>query len=359
MYDFFGVVMNRCNNLYFDQVKFYHTLGMSIGGTLCEDVYINGLCISPKPNTNRLMTATADGFHPSLFRGEIIVTNSLFEQSHDDSFNVKNAYQDAVSIQPTRVFYNPSSNIYVEAGDVIEIYRSSDFEFMGEYTVKEVDEKKNCYIIEGYIEEKYSSNHSYRICNVSKGASVKISNTLIGNKRNRGMLLQTRNIEISNCTFMNIVHGSINVLSVHDSFMEGHMPGDVVIKNCKFINNNWPDVYVYTWGSGGQDSVSRGVIKNITDENNFFAGQSGIAVSFWGVGESQIKNNLFAFLNYPNAISIAHSKDVTVADNLLVDTDEKTVCALDYNNISAIKQRNTECVVAEVQDVIYGEQKIR
>jgi len=353
MYDHFGMHMTSCENLYLEQFNIYHTMGMSIGGSLCENVYFNGLRISPKPNTSRLMTATADGFHPYLFRGEIVVTNSIFEQSHDDSFNIKNAYQDAVSIQPTKVFFNPSTNIYVEAGDVIEIYRSSDLALMGEYTVKEVDEKNSCYIIDGYIDKKYSDSYTYRIANVSKGASVKIHNSLIGNKRNRGMLLQTRNIEISNCTFMNIVHGAINIHSVHDEFMEGYMPANVTVKNCKFLSNNWPNVSVFTWGSDGQNSVSKGAIKNITVENNFFTGQTDIALSLWGAGESEIKNNLFAFLNFPNAISISHSKNITVTDNLLVDIEDKEVCVFDYNNTSAIRQTDTECVVIEKPDIIY------
>lgn len=318
MYDYFGIYMMDCSNVYMEQANIYHTMGMAFGGSVCENVYLNGFRLSPNPDSAKLMTATADGFHPVQFKGEIVVTNSIFEFSHDDSFNVKNAYQDLRAVQPKKIFYNPSIDILVEPGDTIEVYRYTDFYLMGTYKVSAVDKKQNCYIIDGRVNESYPDTVGYRICNASKSASLKIHNTFIGNKRNRGMLLQTRNVEISNCTFMNIIHGPIQIFSVYNEFMEGMMPRDVVVKDNKFINNYAIDVNVFVWGSSG---TAQGVLKNVTTQNNFFYGSFNESIAYSGVGNSSIIGNLVAYsrATYTPA-TLSQSAGVTVANNVVADS---------------------------------------
>jgi hypothetical protein len=110
---------------------------------------------------------------------------------------------------------------------------------MGSYKITDIDEKSACYIIGGGVNaNSYSESETYLICNTSKYAKLTIHNCFIGNKRNRGMLLQTREIEVSNCTFANILHGPMQIFSVRNEFKEGMMPKDVTIKNNKYININ-------------------------------------------------------------------------------------------------------------------------
>ena len=308
MYEYFGFYATTCEDVYLEGVNLYQTGGMAIGASYCHNIYIDHLNLSPKPGSAGLMTATADGFHPVMTTGEIRVTNSIFELSHDDSMNVKCAYQTAVSNLPKQIYYNPNTDILVRPGDVLDIYRVSDFHSFGSYTVVSVDTVNRCYYVAERITDDISGCY---IANGTNCASLYIHNCFFGNKRNRGMLLQTRNMEVSNCTFMNIIHGPIQVESVGDSFTEGIMPRDVVIRNNKFINNYCEDVHVFTWGTSG--ATTPGSIKNVEIYNNIFVSSHSYPISFRGAGDSSAHNNLL----YQTAsdINIVYSSNVTTSNN--------------------------------------------
>jgi hypothetical protein len=245
-------------------------------------------------------------------------------------------------------------DLLVEPGDTIELYRYSDFKLMGAYKVAAVDEKNACYIIDGRISESYPDTQNYRICNPSKAAKLKVHNSIIGNKRNRGMLLQTRNIEIPNCTFMNIVHGPLQIFSVYNEFMEGIMPRDVVVKDCKFLNNCGVDVNVFVWGRNG--GIAQGVLKNVRTENNFFYGSVDDTIIYSGAGNCSIKNNLIAYSKKSRPVNIQYSSTITASDNVVVDISQKSLCNLGNGNSGITQNSNTSTVLSK-PTIIYDSRK--
>ena len=155
------------------------------------------------------------------------------------------------------------------------------------------------------------------------------------------MLLQTRKVEISNCTFMNIIHGPIQIFSVYNEFMEGMMPSDVVIKDNKFINNRGIDVNVFVWGSTGE--TAQGVLKNVTTQNNFFYGSFDESIAYSGAGNSSIIGNLVASSKATyTPTTLSHSAGITVKHNVVADSylrqfytiGEKVAGVSDENNLS-------------------------
>ncbi len=313
MYEYFGMNAQGCENIYLENANFYHTAGMTFGAGNTKNIYLNRFRLSPREGSERLMTATADGLHFGNCTGEVILTNSVLEYSHDDCLNIKGSYAAVTGSDEHTVFYDRSStNIGVEVGDIIDVYETNTFRFVGSYTVTAVDAAFGKYTVAETVSEDLSSG--FMVCNATKSPKFTAHNCFFGNKRNRGMLIQCRGVEISNCTFQNIVHGAIQILSVADIFAEGIMPRDVVVKNNKFLGNSIEDVHIFTWGRGG---TTPGTIRNVTVENNFISGTGRYPVDILGGGEITVANNLFSDIRgVKNSVIIRTSTDITVKDNL-------------------------------------------
>ncbi len=325
MYEYFGMYATGCANIYLENTHFYHTAGMCFGADSTENIYLNRFYLSPRDG--RLMTATADGLHFGSCTGEIVLTNSVLEYSHDDCLNIKGAYVAVQAGEGQSVTVASSPNIGVEVGDVVDIYEINTFRYVGGYTVTAIN--GTIYTLETPLAE--TVNSGYMLCNASKSPSFTAQNCFFGNKRNRGMLTQCRGVEISNCTFRNIVHGAIQILSVADVFAEGIIPRDVVVKNNKFLGNAIEDVHIFTWGRGGTTS---GTITNVTVQNNYFdfGGTNTYPVDILGGGEIEVSGNLFDNLAIRSAVLVRTSEAITVTGNLSFPKRSSAFKTVDRND---------------------------
>ncbi len=307
MYEYFGMYATDCENVYLENTHFYHTAGMCFGADHTENIYLNRFYLSPRDG--RLMTATADGLHFGSCYGEVVLTNSVLEYSHDDCLNIKGAYAAVKSGSDNTITAATSPDLRIEVGDVLDVYEINTFRYVGGFTVTAID--GGTYTVAETVPE--TLNSGYMLCNASKSPSFTAQNCFFGNKRNRGMLIQCRGVEISNCTFQNIVHGAIQILSVADIFAEGIMPRDVVVRNNKFLGNAIEDVHIFTWGRGG---TTPGTIRNVTVENNYFGGTGAYPVDILGGGDITVASNLFDGHTVRSAVSIQKSESIRVTGNL-------------------------------------------
>lgn len=63
---------------------------MAITVSGVENFYANRFDVALKDD--RIMTATADGYHLQACLGEVKITNSIIENTHDDALNIKSGY---------------------------------------------------------------------------------------------------------------------------------------------------------------------------------------------------------------------------------------------------------------------------
>ncbi len=308
MYEYYGMYATGCENIYLENAHFYHTAGMCFGADNTENIYFNRFHLSPRDG--RLMTATADGLHFYSCTGEVVLTNSVLEYSHDDCLNIKGNYAAVQSGTGNTVTASTSPDLRVEVGDVLDVYEIHTFRYVGGFTVTAVD--GGTYTLAEALPE--ALNSGFMLCNASKSPTFTAQNCFFGNKRNRGMLIQCRGVEISNCTFQNIVHGAIQILSVADIFAEGIMPRDVVVKNNKFLGNAIEDVHIFTWGRGG---TTPGTITDVRVENNFFSGTGQYPVDILGGGDIAVESNLFSGIRaVRSSVIIRKSLAISVKNNL-------------------------------------------
>lgn len=332
MYEFATFNVKECENVYLEGCNIYSSAGMTFMFHSVTNSYLNRTNLMLKAGSERLMTATADGFHGNDCCGDLIITGSIYENSHDDSVNICSFYKKITQNAAKEIVCEASSiatNFPIEAGDVIEVYDPETFELKGTYTVESVHNALLKYTLKvnKYIRDDFSN---YIVGNVTRSPKIRINDCIFRNKRNRGILLQSRDCDISNNSFSNIVHGSISLHSALDIFAEALVPGNVTVTNNKFVNNNNGfgldgDVSVFAYGSSGNGTA--GAIKNITVSNNFIYGNGQSGVSIKSGGDCTVSNNLFYNVcrRYTSnkllaAVRIVLSENITVKDNCAVMT---------------------------------------
>jgi hypothetical protein len=178
-------------------------------------------------------------------------------------------------------------------GDKYEVSNIQTLEVIKSLTVTKVEDSNDGYWIT-VAEGTAGLEINNALANITRTPKLIFKNNLVRNKRNRGLLCQTRNVLIENNAFSNVLQGPISLLSEVNIFNESTAPKDVIIRNNKFINNNQyatADIEAAAYGPGFSIG-SPGAISNINIENNFFAYSKNAAMAFKGASKITIKGNL-------------------------------------------------------------------
>lgn len=322
MYENHGLYFFQCENVYLENVNVHVSAGMGFRVDEGKNVYLNRVNYKNRDGSKRIMTSTADIIHTAALEGDLTITNSIFEASHDDALNIKTFYTKVTSVNASarEIEVTQTQNevtINYEIGDTIEVYSTETMGLVDTYTVTDLMKSGKTYIL---TVDKRPRNVEVgqNVGNSTKATKLTLDNCIIRNKRNRGILLQARNSVISNCTFQNVVMGAIQVLSVHDVFREAIVPQNIQLINNKFINN-WEDISVFAYGSSGSKNSLPYTIKDVDISNNYFYNGIGTNVNLLAVGNTNVNNNLFEYdkANTTKLINVNNSSDVFVKDNLL------------------------------------------
>lgn len=331
----------------FESVTAYAAWGMTVRAYNNENLYFNRFKNICKPGTDRLFTASADILHLKNTAGEIKITNSLLENSHDDAINIGGhmlyVYETDAATQRVKVAY-PSGmwgTFRPEEGEKFEISDASDLiadatltvkstEYAGDYFWISFEETSLPETDENYFDFAQITTSS-RLSGVTKAPKVEIRNNVIRNKRNRGILIQSRDVVVENNTFSNIVHGAIMLIADDVQFFESLSPQDVVIRNNKFIRNGiatqFGDIDAFVWTNDGNGAA--GAIKDVLIENNFFGESYNTSVSMRRVTDFEISGNVFYKPGLKNilpesngAVYVEKSENILLKKNeCIADTD--------------------------------------
>lgn len=344
MYEHATISMQSSENFYMESCNIYTSAGMTFSLNSNKNMYFNKTNLVLRAGSTRRMTATADGLHTNDCYGDILVTNSIYEASHDDAMNICTFYKTVASVSGNVITANansPVTNFPTNVGDILDIYNRA-MEVVASYTVVEVSQSGLSYDIT--VDRRVRNVEAgFLVGNITRTPKFVVKNTIIRNKRNRGILAQSQNTEISNCSFVNILHGTLQLNSAFDIFSEGIIPKNVLIKNNKFIQNSSGDVSAFRYGG----EVKPATIMGIKVENNFFGDSSDYGVSFNACGDSEIINNLFYNVGKRTAakksIIIDLSSRTTVKNNYSYFTKrpENFNFIFESNNTGTIKENNS------------------
>lgn len=337
-YGYNGLTFISSQDIFVENFTVYTAPGVGVHAVDSTNLYFNRFKLQLKPNSKRLMTSTADGLHFDANFGDMKITNSLFENTHDDALNAKSGYYYSVgSVEITSkkiVISRKTTGIVAPKIDnKMEVYDPETFELIGEFTVANCEAYGDGYVITAKESLARMGTEKWigaNIMNASASAKLVFSNNIIRNKRNRGLLVQVRGALIENNSFINVAHAAIFVHSVFDFFNEAMVPSDIVIRGNKFINGN------YLFGHAGEISVFANsdlstappaTIKNIEISNNFFSKNGNAAISLASSSQSKILSNLFhnsarrtSNVRNETAIILSNTIDSEVKNNYIYNT---------------------------------------
>ena len=369
-YDQGGVTVNNSENIYFENFTINSAAGMALTSGNTKNLYLNRFNLKVKEGSNALMTSCADALHFSLMSGDVKVTSSLIEYSHDDALNIKHGYyyslNSATSSTRTLELKKITSSMPLPSvGDKIAIYNEDTFESYnpsaGFYTVKEASEANGTMTIVVNERMNASSWTNARVTFLSNTPLFTFSNNIVRNKRNRGIIVQVPNAVITNNTFLNVGHGSIQAASAMDIFNEATLPQGITISNNKFINNNYVkpdplvgDISIFAISKNGTVGPAS-TLTNATISNNYMSKNGNAAISLRGVGESVAKDNLFYNVSrtqptgetYNTIFHLYNDKDIEITGNY----NEYTL----DNNLAGITTAGT---TAEDQITLSGNKNV-
>ena len=334
MYNNPAVSLDGCRDVYFENTDVYSAPGMAFYCVSCRNVYFNRSDVRLKSGSSRLMTATADGIHMKDATGEVKITGGVYEASHDDSVNICNFYKNVVSASGDTLVCEGRSgfDFPLERGNVLDVYRISDYGYVTTLKVKSVKKNNLTYTLK--IEGDLSGVGSdCMVGNATRVPRVTIANNVFRNKRNRGILAQFRNSKIINNTFENIAHGAIMMHSTYDPFLEAIVPKNNEISGNKFINNNYgsghpADVFIAVYGKTGANVPS--TITGIKVENNFFYKTYAAPLYLCGGGNCSVSHNLAADVSRGgngdllSLLQVYTSTDIAVNNNCAAFSEERS-----------------------------------
>ncbi|MGN1278052.1 MAG: hypothetical protein ACI4UG_01060, partial [Candidatus Onthovivens sp.] len=360
-YDQAGATINNSENIFIENLTMNSASGMAFTSSGTKNLYLNRFNLKVKDGSNSLMTSCADALHFSLMSGEVKVTSSIIEYSHDDALNIKHGYFYSLSsvtsstrtIEIKRI---TSQMPLPSVGDKIGIYNEDTFESynpsQGYYTVKEASESNGIMTLVLNERMNASSWTNARVTFLSNTPSFTFSNNIVRNKRNRGIIVQVPSANITNNTFMNVGHGSIQAATAMDIYNEATLPQSITIANNKFINNNYikpdplvGDISIFAISKNGTVGPA-GTLSNATISNNYMTKNGNAAISLRGVGDSIAKDNLFYNVSrtqptgdtYNTIFHLYNDKNIEISGNYNEYTLDKNLAGITTAGTTAEEQ---------------------
>lgn len=340
-YDLFFV--NHSKNLYFENINIYSVPGMAVRAYSSENLYFNRFNTILKPGTDRLMTTTADALHMIDCKGDLVVTNSIFENNGDDALNVHGMYLVIKSfIDDNKIeAANPRGyNFEPDIGDSIEITNPNDMSVTETLIVESVEESLSGFIITFTESIADSVKIGYLLGNTTRTADLVFKNNVVRNKRCRGILIQTRKAIVENNVFANLGDAGVLITCDSNDWYESIASKNVEIRNNKFIRNNYSrggsqgDITIISFGAGNSIGQS-GIQTDIIIENNFIANSANSGIAVNSASEVSIEHNLIFSVGllakiptYNSGIYLTNCESIDLSKNNVVNNSTSSFSSI-------------------------------
>jgi len=240
-----AIHINKSSDVILHDITIHHAGGMGILGERSEDITLENVNILTNPNSNLLLSTSADATHFSTCKGKVVINNCNFRHQLDDATNIHGAYvvvEDILGPDKLGVrvgHFQQAGFIFAEEGDQIGFINqktSTQVEFIT--TVKSSSMLNDTYYIitlNESVTDKISSD--YIVENLDWYPEIIITNNQFADNRARGILLKSpRKTIVKNNYFSNMmsaisIGSGINTFwyesgVAHDVLIEGNTFGD-------------------------------------------------------------------------------------------------------------------------------------
>ena len=344
-------------------VHFMHGFGWLI--QMSEDVTYRNCNLMPRPNSGHITVSFADGIHASGAKGEIVVENCNFSNTHDDPINFHGTFTrverriDDHTLELRYIHNQQGGFPQYHAGDQVAFFtrdtlESSDNETL--YTVKSVisnpGEGGNDLrtmvvafeeVLPTFLTDTVSNGSAKYVAeNVTYAPAVTIKNNTFKNTATRGILCTTRkSVLIEGNTFLNMSMATIFLSNDSGDWYESGPIRDMTIRNNTFyiktIGDTWwdykPAVYIHpvTYG-GGLPSYENPIHKNITIEGNTFHMSDDTVVKAESVENLIIRNNTILRTDPEFTITLSGADRMTVGEKASLNVMADGTAIIGDNN---------------------------
>ncbi|MDE8256072.1 pectate lyase [Erysipelothrix rhusiopathiae] len=321
-----GALVWESKDVTFEDVKISYMHGFGLLVQMSENVYFNRLRMETDIETGKNTSSYADGIHVSGSKGKIEITNSFFNNTHDDPINIHGTFTRVekrisdTSLQLNYIHKQQGGFPQFYPGDKVVFYSRDTLESKDsekEYTVKRVqgpnssDPRKMVVEFEeaipSYVDDKIGNQPKYVAENITYTPEILIKNNDFKNVFTRMILVTSRKkVIIEDNRFDAPTMPTLFFSNDSDEWYESGPIRDLEIRNNTFkirsLGRTWwkyaPAIYFHPVTKGGNlPSVENPIHKNILIEDNTFYLESDGVLRAESVENLTFKNNKVLRLN--------------------------------------------------------------
>lgn len=295
---------HRCSDVKVSDVTLYCAVGMGLVCGVCTDVSLERYNVLIRPGSGRLMSTTADASHFSGCKGTVSLKDCIFEGMGDDGVNVKTGVYLIVRrrLDDHTVLgqHNLKGSDLPDPGDTMEMAHLdtlSPFASGKVRSAKMEPGEGNIHRVE--FEEPLPAELKVGdvLGNATRVARLRMHHCTVKSNRARGVLCQTRDAVIEDCTFQNCTSAGVLVLTEAVHFFESIGTRDVVVRNCRFENCNMgaataeAALAALAYLKDFAYPLRPGVHRDVSFEGNHIVGTSESAIFAVGVDGLKVTGN--------------------------------------------------------------------
>jgi hypothetical protein len=326
---------HRCSNIHVRDVTVHTCPGMALVGGITTGISLERFNVLLRPGSRHLMSATADATHFGGCKGTVSLKDCTFEGMGDDGVNVKSGlYLTVLERAGDRAVlcrHNLKMHDVPDPGDVLELsHPETLLPFAtGVVDVATLDKAaENLHRVTFTEPLPADLRPGDLLGNSSRAPRLRIRNCTVRANRARGVLCQTRDAVIENCTFRHCTGPGVLVLTEITHFHESIGTRDVTVRGCVFDNCSRgaataeAPLAALAWLKKFSYPPRPGVHRNVTLENNRITGTANSAIFAAGVDGLVIRGNRITRAclqptkpNGRHAIHVQASSRVVLAGN--------------------------------------------
>ncbi len=351
-----AIHINQCKDIEIHNVTVHHAAGIALIVERTENVTMNSYNVVLPPNSDRLITSTADASHFLNCKGLIQFENCKFENMLDDATNVHGSYVDVEEVTGeytlgmTRGHNQQQGTIFAGRGDKIKLLNKNSLNSYATLTVESVKNVNSFYFEVTFKENvKNILQESTLAENLSWQPDVEIKNCTVRNNRARSLLISTSgDVLIENNHFSNCTYTGILIPGHFDFWYESGPVKNVTIRNNVFEDlglsvGNAPFIDI---GSNLKADTKPPFYfhSNIVVENNTINTFGRLLVKAVSVDNLQLRNNTInRSKNYP-VVSPEEGPAFIIdrCNNVLIDGNNYK-----WGNTATIESKNTTGLIVK------------
>lgn len=245
VYGFYAFSFHCCADVTLSNVTVHAAPGMGLVGELTTNITLQKFNVRIRPDSGRLMSTTADATHFSGCKGTVSIEDCLFEGMGDDGVNIKSGLyltvRERVDDHTVLGQHNLKMSDVPDAGDTLEMAHTDTLSPFASGTVREAATEPgegNMHRVRFKEPLPAELREGDVLGNASRVARLRLARCTVRGNRARGVLCQTRDAIIEDCTFQHCTGAGLMVLTETVHFHESIGTRDVIVRNNRFENCN-------------------------------------------------------------------------------------------------------------------------